>query len=92
MSPEQCRGAGTVDKDGCLCAGLHPLSAINGTDAFLSEGAGELMALQMFQAVLPVRSLNAAVHPEIATYVERLLPRTAPSVPACARSRRPWPS
>lgn len=74
MSPEQCRGAGTVDsKTDVYALGCILYQLLTGRTPFVSEGAGELMALQMFQAVLPVRSLNAAVHPEIATYVERLL-------------------
>ena len=74
MSPEQCRGAGTVDsKTDVYALGCILYELLTGRTPFVSEGAGELMALQMFQAVQPVRSLAPTVHPEIAAYIERLL-------------------
>ena len=74
MAPEQARAAAAIDHRadlyslGCI---LYELLA--GKPPFLAEGAGEIIALQMFSPVQPLRERLASVSPEIEEIVMKLL-------------------
>ncbi|TMQ07800.1 MAG: serine/threonine protein kinase [Deltaproteobacteria bacterium] len=73
MAPEQARAAGAIDHRADLyslgCILYHMLA---GRPPFLAEGAGEIIALQMFGEVVPP-SRFADVTPEMDRLVLRLL-------------------
>jgi serine/threonine-protein kinase len=73
MAPEQAREAGTIDHRadlyslGCI---LYELLA--GAPPFLADGAGEVIAMQLFNTPEPIAQ-RASVTPEMAELVMRLL-------------------
>jgi serine/threonine protein kinase len=73
MAPEQARAAGTIDHRADLyslgCIIYHMLV---GQPPFVADGAGEIIALQMFGEVVPPSHL-ALVTPEMERLVLRLL-------------------
>jgi eukaryotic-like serine/threonine-protein kinase len=82
MSPEQCRGAGTVDARADIYAlGVMLFEMLAGRPPFTAEGLGELFALQMFEPAPPLQE-GRAVHrrrqPGAAVFLGRARHRPAP--------------
>jgi eukaryotic-like serine/threonine-protein kinase len=74
MSPEQCRGAGAVDKRTDLYSlGCIVYAMLTGGPPFQFEAPGELIAAHLFTAPPMIRTLEPSVAPEIEAVVMRLL-------------------
>jgi eukaryotic-like serine/threonine-protein kinase len=73
MSPEQCKGAGTVDQRADLYAlGCILYEMVCGRVPFVAEGAGELMALHIFAPVPPPSTIRP-VTPQLEQLLLRAL-------------------
>lgn len=74
MSPEQCRGAGTVDeKTDVYSLGVILFEMLVGRPPFISEGPGELMGMHIFQAPPPILELAPDLKADLASFTHRLL-------------------
>jgi len=74
MSPEQCRGAGTVDlRTDLYSLGCIVYAMLTGGPPFQREGAGELIASHLYEQPAPVRSREPSVSAELDAIVLRLL-------------------
>jgi serine/threonine protein kinase len=74
MAPEQARAAGAIDHRADLYSlGCMLYEMLVGRPPFVAEGAGEIIALQMFAPPEPPRNLLTALTPELDAIVLRLL-------------------
>jgi serine/threonine protein kinase len=85
MSPEQCKGAGTVDHRADLYSlGCILYEALCGVPPFEADGAGELIAMHLFVAPKPPRQLDANITPEAERLILELLAKDPAERPATA--------
>ena len=74
MAPEQARSAAAIDHRADLYSlGCILYELIAGVPPFAAEGAGEIIALQMFSPPQPLRDRLAQVSPELEAIVMKLL-------------------
>jgi serine/threonine protein kinase len=74
MAPEQARSAAAIDHRADLYSlGCILYELISGVPPFNAEGAGEIIALQMFSPPQPLRDRLASVSPELEAIVMKLL-------------------
>lgn len=74
MSPEQCRGAGTVDeKTDVYSLGVILFEMLVGRPPFISDGPGELMGMHLFQAPPAILGLAPDIPASLASFTHRLL-------------------
>ena len=86
MAPEQCRGAGAVDeKADVYSLGVILYEMIVGVPPFQADGAGELMALQMYHPPPPLFEVAPWVSAELATLVHGMLAKDAKDRPSAAQ-------
>jgi len=85
MSPEQCRGAGSVDHRADLyslgCVAYHMMC---GQPPFVSDGVGDLIARHLYFAPAPLRSLAPEIPADVEELVLRLLQKDPAARPATA--------
>jgi len=74
MSPEQCRGAGTVDhRTDLYSLGCVAYAMLCGRPPFLADGPGDLIARHQYFEPDPPRAHRAELRPELEDLVLRLL-------------------
>ncbi|HWO25891.1 MAG TPA: serine/threonine-protein kinase [Kofleriaceae bacterium] len=74
MSPEQCRGAGVVDRRADIYAlGCILYQMLCGRPPFVAEGAGEIIARHLYFQPEPPRSLDSGIAPPLEALVMTLL-------------------
>jgi eukaryotic-like serine/threonine-protein kinase len=74
MSPEQCRGAGVVDRRADIYAlGCIVYQMLCGRPPFVAEGAGEIIARHLYFQPEPPRSLDPRISPSLEALVMTLL-------------------
>ena len=74
MAPEQARAAGNIDARADLYSlGCVLYELLVGRPPFVAEGAGEIIALQMFAAPEPLRARLPSLSPELEQITLRLL-------------------
>jgi serine/threonine protein kinase len=74
MSPEQCRGAGTVDgKSDVYSLGVMLFEMLAGRPPFVAEGAGEILGMHLFQDPPPILDLAPDVPPDIAAFTHLIM-------------------
>ena len=74
MAPEQARAAGSIDHRADLYSlGCILYELLCGQPPFVAEGAGEIIALQLFAEPEPLRARLAEITPEMDAIVMRLL-------------------
>ncbi len=79
MAPEQARSAAAIDHRADLYSlGCILYELIAGVPPFNGEGAGEIIALQMFSPPQPLRDRLASVSPELEEIVMKLLEKEPP--------------
>lgn len=77
MAPEQCRGAGSVDARADLYAlGCILYELLAGRPPFVSDGAGELMAMQLMTPPEPLRAHAPNASPAVEDVVMKLLAKS----------------
>jgi serine/threonine protein kinase len=85
MAPEQARAAGEIDPRADLYAlGCMMYEMLTGATPFVAEGAGELIALQLFGTPQDLRQRMPSVSPEMASLVMRLLEKDPNARPQSA--------
>ena len=78
MSPEQCRGAGSVDHRSDLYSlGCILFEMLTGRPPFVGEGIGDLISSHMKEPPPTLRSFNATLPASLEPVVERLLRKKA---------------
>ena len=84
MSPEQCRGTGSVDgRTDVYSLGVILFEMLAGQPPFVSDGLGELIGMHMFQPVPSLAPLAPKTPKELLQLVERMLaknPNERPSM------------
>ena len=74
MSPEQCRGAGTVDhRTDIYSLGCILFEMLAGRPPFIREGSGELIAAHLSEVPPDILSLEPSLHPQLGQLVMRML-------------------
>lgn len=74
MSPEQCRGAGTVDdKSDVYSLGVMFYEMLAGRPPFIAEGQGELIGQHLYEEPPALQSLAPAVPAPVCALVHRML-------------------
>ncbi len=74
MAPEQARAAGTIDERADLYSlGCMLYEMLVGKPPFVAEGAGEIIAMQLFGQVQPPTERLASLTPEMNAIVMQLL-------------------
>ena len=74
MSPEQCRGAGSVDaRSDVYSVGCMLFEMVCGRPPFLGEGVGEILAAHQHLAPPDPRALGAAISDELAALIAATL-------------------
>jgi hypothetical protein len=85
MSPEQCRGAGSVDHRADLYAlGCVAYQMMCGEPPFVSDGAGDLIARHLYFPPQPLRSLRPEIPADVDDLVLWLLQKDPAARPASA--------
>lgn len=86
MSPEQCRGAGSVDdKSDSYALGVILYEMLCGRPPFIGQGPGETMAMHMYQPPPPVQQWTTEVPADIAAYILGLLNKEPGQRPAMSQ-------
>ncbi len=74
MSPEQCRGAGAVDKRADVYAlGCIFYEMACGKTPFSGEGTGEIIGKHLYETAPPICEVNANAHEGLAAVIEKAL-------------------
>jgi len=74
MSPEQCKGAGTVDdKTDVYSLGVILYEMLAGRPPFMAEGAGELMGSHLFQPPPSIRDFAPEAPADLGEFIHLLL-------------------
>ena len=74
MSPEQCRGAGTVDHRADLYSlGCVAYEMLCGQPPFVADGPGDVIARHLYFEPSPLRSHRPEISPELDELVLKLL-------------------
>jgi serine/threonine-protein kinase len=74
MSPEQCRGAGSVDHRADLYSlGCVAYEMLCGQPPFIADGPGDVIARHLYFEPAPLRSHRSEIAPELENLVLRLL-------------------
>ncbi len=85
MSPEQCKGAGSVDgKTDCYALGIMLYRLVSGQLPFHAEGSGEVMALHIFQEPTPLSVRCPWVPEGLTKLVAQLLQKDKDARPSMA--------
>lgn len=86
MSPEQCRGAVTVDdKSDVYSFGIMLFEMLVGRPPFVADGQGELIAMHMFAPPPPLGSYVPGLPPEMLALMDRILAKDPAARPAMAQ-------
>jgi serine/threonine protein kinase len=86
MSPEQCRGAVTVDdKSDVYSFGVMLFEMLVGRPPFVAEGQGELIAMHMFAPPPPLASCVAGLPSELLGLMDRILAKDPGARPSMAQ-------
>jgi eukaryotic-like serine/threonine-protein kinase len=77
MSPEQCRGVGSIDhRTDIYSLGCMLFETISGRPPFISEGFGELIQFHLSMAPPPLRSLLPSIPRPVEELVARMLAKS----------------
>lgn len=94
MAPEQCRGAGVVDKKADVYSlGVMLFEMISGRRPFIAEGHGDVIGMHLFVEPPALGSLMPGLANEVASLVHRMLAKQPQARPSMAEPSAPaWPS
>jgi serine/threonine-protein kinase len=87
MSPEQCRGIGTIDdRTDVYALGVMLFEMLAGEPPFLSEGLGELVGMHMFKPAPDLAQRAPETPPELVQLVKRMLAKNQAERPSMAET------